>query len=177
MHTPLTISGTSLLWTPTLEQFLNKQISVELYNFATYERLCCFFSHGSEGYPNLAKYFRNEADEELKHARMLMDYQVKRGGKVDNLTIGTVDISQLDNSESKVVDAYKLALELEKATYLSLYEIHESIKDPHFQDLIEDMLGEQLEGQKVLNDIIQKLETGGPTASYIHETIELKQDD
>ncbi len=177
MYTPLALSGNCSLWTPAFEELLNQQISIELYNFATYERLCCFFSHGSEGYPNLAKYFRNEADEELKHARMLMDYQVRRGGKVDNLTIGTVDISKLDSSESKVVDAYKLALELEKTTYLSLYHIHESINDPHFQDLLEEMMGEQLEGQKVLNDTIQKLEKGGPTASYIHETMELKQDD
>ena len=177
MYTPLTNLHNFSLWTESLQNLLNKQIAIELHNFAVYERLYCFFAHGSVGYPNLARHFRHEADEELKHARFLMDYQLQRGGEVDKLTIGTVDIKSLETSSTKMVDAYKLVLELEKATYVSLHEIHTESADPHFQDLLESMLGEQLEGQKKINDTIQRLENGGPTAWYIHETIELKQDD
>jgi hypothetical protein len=67
-----------------------------------------------------------------------------------------------------------LALELEKATYVALLEIdNNSNNDPHLQDFIENVLEEQLETQKKINYIIRRLESGGPTASYIHETLEL----
>ena len=181
MHPPLSIyetkarPGSAVLWDSQREQMLNRQIALELYNFSVYEELSCFFAHGSKGYTNLAAHFRGEADEELKHSRMFMDYQLQRGGKVRFLSSpeGNID-HKLDQDGFGPIDAYMLALELEKATYVALLEIHNnSNNDPHLQDFIENVLEEQLETQKKINDIIRRLETGGSTASYIHETLEL----
>jgi len=161
MHPPLSIYETkvqsdyAVLWDSQREQMLNKQIALELYNFSVYEELSCFFAHGSRGYTNLAAHFRGEADEELKHSRMFMDYQLQRGGKVRFLSSPEGNIDH-------------------KLTYVALLEIHNnSSSDPHLQDFIENVLEEQLETQKKINDTIRRLESGGSTASYIHETLEL----
>ena len=180
MHTPLSThknqtSPDVVLWDSHREEMLNRQIALELYNFSVYEELSCFFAHGSRGYTNLAEHFRGEADEELKHSRMFMDYQLQRGGKVRFLSSPEGGIGdKLEKEDFGPIDAYMLALDLEKSTYVSLLEIHtNSSDDPHLQDFLENVLGEQLETQKKINDIIRRLETGGSTASYIHETLEL----
>ena len=175
MFNPLADSTTeSPIWTTELQDLVNKHIAVELSNFSTYEKLSCIMSHGSNGLNNLAKHFRQEADEELKHTRLFMDYQNTRGGTVIVQEVPNIDVSSVLISENKVVAAYKLALDLEKKTYKALKELHDKCNDPQLQDFIETMLEEQLETQKKINDTVQRLEMGGPTATYIHETIELK---
>ena len=48
--------------------------------------------------------------------------------------------------------------------------IHASANDPHLQDFLEGCMGEQLEGQKDLNDKIILLESSSNRlGEYIHE--------
>ena len=115
MFNPLADSTTeSPIWTTELQDLVNKHIAVELSNFSTYEKLSCIMSHGSNGLTNLAKHFRQEADEELKHTRLFMDYQNTRGGTVIVQEVPNIDVSSVLISENKVVAAYKLALDLEE---------------------------------------------------------------
>lgn len=175
MFNPLADSNTeSPIWSLELQALINKHIGIEFSNFTAYEKLSSMMSHGSNGFHNLAKHFREEADEELKHTRLFIDYQNRRGGTVNVTEIPDIDISPILIAENKVIAAYKFALELEKKTYKALKELHEKCNDPQLQDFIETMLEEQLETQKKINDIVQRLVMGGPTATYIHETIELK---
>jgi ferritin len=175
MFNPLADSNTeSPIWSLELQELVNKHIGVEFSNFTAYEKLSSVMSHGSNGFSNLAKHFREEADEELKHTRLFIDYQNRRGGTVNVTDVPNIDITPILISENKVIAAYKFALELEKKTYNALKELHEKCNDPQLQDFIETMLEEQLDTQKKINDIVQRLEMGGSTATYIHETIELK---
>jgi ferritin len=131
-------------------------------------------SHGSNGFTNLAKHFREEADEELKHTRLFIDYQNRRGGTVNVTEVPEININPILISENKVIASYKFALDLEKKTYNALKELHEKCNDPQLQDFVETMLEEQLETQKKISDTVQRLVMGGNVATYIHETIELK---
>jgi len=176
MFNPLADSNTeSPIWTAELQDLVNKHIGVEFANFTAYEKLSAIMSHGSNGFTNLAKHFREEADEELKHTRLFIDYQNRRGGTVNVTEIPEIDINPILIAENKIIAAYKFVLDLEKKTYNALKELHDKCNDPQLQDFVESMLEEQLEAQKKISDTIQRLEMGGNVATYIHETIELKE--
>ena len=161
------------LWSEDLERALNAQIGVELSNFASYEQLSCFFRSADQGCTNLAAFFRQEADEELKHARSFMDYQAMRGGVVTITPPSLNPSTPMLDSTQPCLDAYIIALELEKATYVSLLALHKLAEgDPSFQDFLENSLQEQLETQKSLSDEIKRLERSKVNVvEYIHETI------
>lgn len=161
------------LWSEDLERALNAQIALELSNFASYEQLSCFFRGADQGNTNIASFFRQEADEELKHARSFMDYQAMRGGAVTIMPPKLHSRTPAPESVHPCLDAYIIALDLEKATYVSLLGLHKLAEDdPSFQDYLEDSLREQLETQKKLNDEIQRLARAPVNvAEYVHETI------
>jgi ferritin len=48
-------------------------------------------SHPKVAYNGFAKYFSNEADDELKHAQELSEYHQKRGGNVELPNISSFD--------------------------------------------------------------------------------------
>ncbi|OUW95996.1 MAG: hypothetical protein CBD97_01945 [Pelagibacteraceae bacterium TMED237] len=158
------------LWTKELENAVNKQIELELTNFATYQELSNYFSNAERGLYGIAKFFEKESDEELKHSREFMNYQIKRGGSVGSINSMPIDISELENASNKIITAYQIALAQEKFTYLALLELHEiSCNDPAFQDFIEEFLKEQVETQYKLNNIIKLLQLGGSVYCAIHE--------
>lgn len=167
----------AILWPESLEAAVNAQIGIELANFAAYEQLSCFFQHADRGYTNLAAFFRREADEELKHARSFMDYQATRGGTVIVYSEHLLrPVTPAVDSKQPCLDAYLIALRLEKATYTSLLELHKKAEsDPAFQDYLEACLEEQLDTQKKLSDEIQLLERSKTNiGEYMHETVARK---
>ena len=163
----------TILWSQELESAVNTQIGIELNNFATYQFIAAAFAHCTIGYPEMASHYASEADEEIKHARQLIDYQNMRGGKVlccsaycdPNL------IADLYSSKEPVLDSYRMALDLEKYTYTKLLDLHKLADggDPHCADFLEDMLHEQLTAQQSINfKIAQLSRAGSSVAEYIH---------
>ena len=158
------------LWTEQLQSALNKHIEVELSNFATYEELANWFANVKYGFHGISKFLRKEANEELSHAREFMAYQNKRGGSIDKVLAVASDISCLERSDNCILECYKIILELEKSTYLSLLELHDiSVQDPAFQDMIEEYLKEQIDTQEKINSTINTLEFGGKVVCALHE--------
>jgi len=162
--------GYKEIWTEQLETALNKHIEVELGNFATYEEMSNWFANAKYGFHGMSKFLRKEADEELSHAREFLSYQNKRGGSIDKVLAVASDISVLERSDNCILECYKIMLELEKNTYLSLLEIHDiAVQDPAFQDMIEEYLKEQINTQEKLNSTINTLQFGGKIVCAIHE--------
>lgn len=158
------------LWTEQLQTALNKHIEVELSNFATYEELSNWFANVKCGFHGMSKFLRKEANEELSHARDFMAYQNKRGGSIDKVLAVASDISELERSNNCILECYKIILELEKSTYLSLLELHDiAVQDPAFQDMIEEYLKEQIDNQEKINSTINTLEFGGKVVCALHE--------
>lgn len=165
-----TTDGTNhRLWENDTEEKLNNHINIEMSNFASYEALACFLDNANVGFKGLAKKFRQEADEELKHARDFIDYQNMRGGKVSRLDCEIVDLSEVQNANNVMLAAYKFALKLEQNTNLSLEKLHDTVNDNALCDKIESYLHEQHQIQYELNSIIQMLELGGVSFCAIHE--------
>jgi ferritin len=162
-----------VLWSTDLEAGVNEQIALELNNFMAYQAIGSAFAHATVGYPDVAAFFTREADEEIKHARLFIDYQNMRGGKVTIKPTTIIPVYNLYTSTTPVVEGYRMALELEKYTYARLLSLHTMAdgSDPQFADFLEEMLKEQLETQQSLNfNIVQLERAGSGVAEYIHAT-------
>jgi ferritin len=161
---------THILWSDVCQQKINNHINIEMSNFVTYEAMAAYLDNDRVGLTGLASKFRKEADEELKHARDFINYQNKRGGKIELIKYEQADISSLYDSDNIMLEAYTIALNLEKSTNQSLVDIHDNIDDSAFQDLIETYLHEQHQTQYEINTVIKLLELGGKTYNAIHES-------
>jgi len=96
-----------------------------------------------------AEFFAENAAEEFGHAKKLMDYQIKRGGKVVlkplDAPVHTFEATD-DKSDARV--AFESALALEKRVFDSLLAVHAMCgkhSDPQCQDHIDDYLEEQID--------------------------------
>ena len=152
-------------WSTQCEEALNKQIKMELYASYSYHALYCYFLRDNIGYINIAKYFKQNSDEEREHAEKMMKYQILRGGQVKFETIDTpkqeFNNNNNEDTNSDLLNGFQHALNLEQVVYKSLYGIHqvaESEKDPQFADFIEsEFLNEQLEAINQLSVIVNKI--------------------
>ncbi|CAK9292724.1 unnamed protein product [Gordionus sp. m RMFG-2023] len=94
-----------------------------------------------------------QSDEERDHARKLIKYQNKRGGRVVYKSI------QKDDWKSPL-DAFNAALDLEKNVNASLLEIHLlgcTHLDPNLQDFIDEYLVDQVNSIKEVSDHVTNL--------------------
>eukprot|EP00794_Sanderia_malayensis_P010894 gene10894-12051_t len=120
-----------------------------------------YFAHEDYFLPGLSKFFLDEAQEELKHAQKMIEFQTKRGVRVKFREISPNDRNnqmKLENSTA----ALNMALELEKSVTLNIKRVHklaEAFDDTHLQDFLEsNFIPEQYDSMKKLRDYIKTLE-------------------
>lgn len=94
-----------------VENAVNKQIESERNAAFTYLNMAVNFLHPSISYPGVGGYFMKMYEEELGHMKMLINYQIIRGG-TPILKFKDVDI--IANSKTTLVEAFNQALETEK---------------------------------------------------------------
>merc|ERR1711860_18509 len=105
--------------------------------------------------------FLAHSEDERNHAKVLMDYQNKRGGRII-----FKDISKPNQDTwGSAIEAIDVAINLEKKVNESLLNLHklaEDKSDPHLGDFIEGtFLGEQVDGLKALGDLRTKTAKAG----------------
>jgi ferritin heavy chain len=96
------------------ESAMCAQINVEQTIGHIYESLSAYFGRDNISLPGLAAFFAKEADEERKHARLIIDYVNERGGIVK---LGAIEAPHGDFREAEkgdALNAMELALALEK---------------------------------------------------------------
>tara|TARA_B100001094_G_C18174092_1_gene796876 strand:+ start:61 stop:774 length:714 start_codon:yes stop_codon:yes gene_type:complete len=144
------------------ENYINKQISIELKAAYQYIEMSNFFKGTDVAMPYIAEYFYNQSKEELEHAKDFMDYQIMRGGKVVLSKIEpTISITSTQ-------EAFENALILEKEVLQHLMEIHKDvINDPNTQNKIEFYLDEQVKSIKELSDYITQIKRLDSTGIFI----------
>merc|ERR1711990_396445 len=143
------------------EAFINKQINMEFYASFVYLSMASYFSRDDQALLGFSKYFRKASEEEREHGMKLMDYQVKRGGKVV-----FQDICKPTTMEwGSALEAMQAALDLEKTVNQSLLDLHkvgQDANDAHFCDFLEsEYLIEQVDAIKEISDLITKMIRAG----------------
>ena len=126
------------------EAAINKQINMELYASYVYQAMAFHFDRDDVALKNTSDYFKEQSDEERKHAQMFMEYQNKRGGR-----IVLQDIKSPAVEWKSHVHALEDALALEKKVNESLLAMHVTaggVNDAHLCDFLEShFLDEQVE--------------------------------
>ena len=151
-------------WHVSLENCLNRQITLELFASHSYLYLFEYFMRDNIGYKNIAEYFRKQSQEEKNHAEELIKYQGLRGGIVRFDVIEKPDDfinhNQLD-LKSDIHMAFEYALKLEQEVYQNLLNLHnlaEEKNDPSFSDYLEgNFLNEQLEAINEISTYIGQI--------------------
>ena len=125
----------------SLNSAFNEQITHEMRNVSIYRQIQSFFD-GMQ-LTNIAKYFKNQADHENDHAKMLIEYVNSRIG--GNIKIQTIEDPIEITSVEQIANLY---LEVEQGTTESIEALYSlAFEEKSFIDLplISCFLKEQVE--------------------------------
>ena len=154
-------------WKVECEEFVNQQISLEYWASVQYHALASYFGHQNVGLDNISKFFNKRSLEEREHADKLVEYQNKRGGtvKINNITGINNTFYNSEIGSSNLLQAFKMALDMEQKVYKSLLHLHELgdiHKDPALADFIEsEYLTEQIDAINELACYVSQLQLIG----------------
>jgi ferritin heavy chain len=143
------------------EAAINKQINMELYAQYVYTAMTYYFEREDVALKGFAKYFRGQSEEEREHAEKLMDFQNKRGGRIQLREIAKPAKCEWTSG----LEAMQCSIELEKQVneaLLDMSTLAAKHKDAHLTDFLEEhFLDEQVETIKRLSDYITNLKRVG----------------
>lgn len=143
-HAPSGESFARVDYHPECEVGVNEQINVELTISYVYLALHSFASCDDVGLPGLAAYFEEQSNGEREHAKKLLKYQNKRGGRVKLHTLVAPE-TEFTGPADKGDALYmmELALSLEKLNFRKLRALHDVAvqhNDPEMADFLEEHL-------------------------------------
>jgi ferritin len=137
-----------------LNEVLNLQISHELRNVTKYMQIASFFENLQ--LKNLAKYFKDQSNQEKEHADKFMQHINDRIG-------GMVSLEEIDSPNLKLFDVSTVAdafVDTEVATTESIEAIYSlAFDEKSFIDLpfLMDMLNEQVEEEDSAQAFAEKV--------------------
>ncbi|XP_048450616.1 ferritin heavy chain B-like, partial [Rhincodon typus] len=112
------------------EAAVNKQINLELYSSYVYLSMSFYFDRDDVALRHFAEFFKEESHEEREHAKKLMAFQNKRGGRVLLQDVKKAEQDEWDSG----LGAMQRALQMEKDVNQSLLDLHKLASgnmDPH----------------------------------------------
>ncbi|XP_020236054.1 ferritin-3, chloroplastic [Cajanus cajan] len=147
------------------EAALNAQINVEYNVSYVYHAMYAYFDRDNVALKGLAKFFKESSVEERQHAEMMMEYQNKRGGRVQLQTM-LMPFSEFDDEEKgDALHAMELALSLERLNnekLLNLHSLANENNDVQLVDFLEStFLVGQVEDIKKISEYVAQLRRVG----------------
>merc|ERR1712126_65354 len=92
-----------------VEAAINKQINMELFASYVYTSMWAYYERDDVALFGMAKFFKEESEEEKEYAQKLMKYQTSRGGRVVLSTINPPEYQEWAGAHKGLSEA--LALE------------------------------------------------------------------
>lgn len=160
------------------EDYINKQINMELHASYVYLALAYQFDRHDIALKGFHKFFKDNSDEEREHAQKLMKYLNDRGGRIKLSPIEPPSKFEFTTG----IEAMEVALQLERDVNESLLKLHalaSEKSDPHLTDFIEEQfLDEQVQAIKKLGEFITNLKRCGPgLGEFQFDKLTLQDDD
>ena len=137
-----------------LLEHLNKQINKEMYSAYLYFAMSNYFINiNMEGF---AKVVKEQAKEELNHARKIYNYLVARNEQVVLYAIEAPDTNWINP-----IDTIKNALAHEQfitSQYNELFELSRNLKDYATEVFLQWFIKEQVEEEDKFRTLLEKME-------------------
>ena len=133
---------------------LNEQIGREFAAAHQYVALGAWYE--GQTFPQLAKFFYKQADEEREHAMKMVNYLLDRGQQPD---IGGVEAPRTAFGDH--VEPIRLALEQEQSVTVrisELFEVARATRDYTSEQFVQWFLEEQVEEEASMGDLLQVAE-------------------
>eukprot|EP00744_Colponema_vietnamica_P000997 GILI01001712.1.p1 GENE.GILI01001712.1~~GILI01001712.1.p1 ORF type:complete len:197 (+),score=79.48 GILI01001712.1:19-609(+) len=146
------------------EAALNEHINAEYTASYVYHSMWAFFDRDDVGLPNIAKFFKEQSEEEREHAEEFMKYLNKRGGRVKLLPIAAPEFEFQNSDKGEALFAFETALNMEKQVTKKLQDLHgvaDECNDAQMTDFIEGFLEEQVESIKKMAILVSQLKRVG----------------
>ena len=140
-----------------LESAINEQIGIELSASNAYLSMAAFFERNA--YDGFSQWMRLQCEEERAHAMKFYQYLIDRGGVVRLPAVGAPEW----NYES-VLEVFESSLEQEREVtkhIYGLYKIAQDESDFATVSFLKWFVDEQVEEEKVVSDMIDKLKMAG----------------
>lgn len=138
-----------------LNDILNKQIGLEIYNSNVYRQISALFD--DKKLVNVSKFFKDWSAEEIGHANIFQDFLESRvGSKVNVPSIQGLDGLNI----SSINDIGELVMRLEAQTtddITKIYNLSEDLGDLMGKTLALKMITEQIEEENKSDFINQQL--------------------
>ena len=146
------------------ESAINEQINMELSSQYIYQSMSNYFNREDISLPGFSKFYNKCSEEEREHAKKLMKYLNKRGGRVVLQDINKPESEEWGNG----LNSLQVALDFEKKvndSLLALHRLASSNLDSHLTDYLEEeFLDEQVRSIKRLGDMITGLKRAGASS-------------
>ena len=148
--------------TKKLSDAFNEQIKAEMWSSNLYLSMAVYFMDA--GLDGCAHWMKKQTAEELEHAHKLMDYAVKRGGKVIVSQIDAVP-SEWDSAQAVFEHVYKHELHVSELID-NLMDLAIAEKDKATQEFLRWFVNEQVEEEESAKAILDKFNLFGVHALY-----------
>ncbi|XP_070612636.1 ferritin heavy chain A-like isoform X2 [Erythrolamprus reginae] len=163
---------------PECEAAINHLVNIELHASYVYLSMAHHFDRDDIALCHVAKFLKEQSEEEKEHADKFLKYQNKRGGR-----IVLQDIKPEKDEWGNSLDVLEQALKLEKEVNQALLDLHKLATekiDPHLSDFLEnEFLEEQVKAIKLLGDHCTNLKRLGLPQSgmgeYLFDKLTLKE--
>lgn len=147
---------------PTLETALNQQINLELSSSYAYLAAAAYFE--SVNLEGCARWMHHQSEEEREHAMKFFAHILDRGGRVQLAAIAAPHsefASALQVFETALAHEHKVTRAIH-----ALYDLARQENDYPAQVLLQWFVTEQVEEEKSVTSIIERLKMAGdsPTA-------------
>ena len=140
-----------------IEKALNDQLNLELNSAYAYLGMAAYFEQTP--FTGFAGWMEQQSKEEQEHAHKFYTYINDRNGKVKLKAIG-----EPKSDYASALEVFKASLAHEhkvSAAILAIYDLAGAEKDYATQSFLKWFLDEQVEEEKAVTDILDKLELIG----------------
>jgi len=142
---------------PKLTELLNEQINNEMSSSYIYLAMAAWFEQTP--YAGFASWMFNQSREETMHALKFYQYLVDR-----DAVVSLKPIAQPKATFDSPIDVFEHSLKQEQAVTQQindLYDLAEQVKDHSSKNLLLWFLNEQIEEEKTVRDMLDRLKLAG----------------
>lgn len=148
--------------TKKLSETINAQINAEMWSSNLYLSMSVYFME--KGLTGCAHWMKKQAAEELEHAHMLIDYSIKRGGKV---AIGQINAVPTEWEGPQAVFEHVYKHELHVSELIDkLVDLAVEANDKATQEFLRWFVSEQVEEEDTAKSILDKFNIYGVHGLY-----------